>query len=72
MNIFTSSKHFQTTYNVSQMKKVLLLAGLVITLGMATMAQEKPKKETKKDTTSKPVHMKAPRKATDTTHHKKH
>jgi hypothetical protein len=54
------------------MKKVLLLAGLVMALGMATMAQEKPKKETKKDTTSKPAHVKAPKKATDTTHHKKH
>jgi|GEM_PF-6271472 len=54
------------------MKKVLLLAGLVMALGMATMAQEKPKKETKKDSTSKPMHVKAPKKATDTTHHKKH
>jgi hypothetical protein len=54
------------------MKKVLLLAGLALSLGLATMAQEKPKKDTKKDTTSKPAHAKAPKKATDSTHHKKH
>ena len=54
------------------MKKVLLLAGLALTLGLTTMAQEKPKKETKKDTTSKPAHVKSPKKASDTTHHKKH
>lgn len=50
------------------MKKVLLLAGLALSLGLATMAQEKPKK----DTTSKPAHVKGAKKATDSTHHKKH
>jgi hypothetical protein len=52
------------------MKKVLLLAGLLMTAGMLTMAQEKPKK----DTAAKHMHhMKGePKKATDSTHHKKH
>jgi len=50
------------------MKKVFLLAGLALSLGMATMAQTKPAK----DTTHKPSHMKEPKKAKDTTSHKKH
>lgn len=54
------------------MKKVLLLSGLFMTLGLMTMAQTKhPKKDS---TGTKPMHMKAPKKATDSTHttHKKH
>jgi hypothetical protein len=54
------------------MKKVLLLSGLLMTVGLFTMAQTKPQTHAKKDTTSKPMHMKSPKKATDTTHHKKH
>jgi len=51
------------------MKKVLLLSGLLMALGLVTMAQTHPKK----DSTSKPMHQpKPPKKATDTTHHKKH
>jgi hypothetical protein len=52
------------------MKKVLLLSGLLMTVGLCTMAQTHPKKDT---TGSKPAHVKSPKKATDTTHtHKKH
>jgi hypothetical protein len=52
------------------MKKVVLLSGLLVTLGLFTMAQTHP---SKKDTTSsKPAHVKAPKKATDTTQHKAH
>ncbi|WP_158085442.1 hypothetical protein [Niastella vici] len=54
------------------MKKVLLLSGLFMTLGLFTMAQQHhPKKDS---TAPKPAHVKAPKKATDTTHttHKKH
>jgi hypothetical protein len=52
------------------MKKVLLLASLLMTVGMFTMAQQT---HPKKDTTSKPMHHpKPPKKASDTTHHKKH
>jgi hypothetical protein len=54
------------------MKKVLLLAGLLMSLGMFTMAQTQPKKGAKKDSTSKPMHMHGAKKASDTTHHKKH
>ena len=50
------------------MKKVVLLSGLLMTACLFTMAQTHPKK----DSTSKPTHVKAPKKATDTTHHKKH
>jgi hypothetical protein len=50
------------------MKKILLLTGLLMTAGLFTMAQTHPKK----DTTSKPTHVKSPKKTTDTTHHKKH
>ena len=49
------------------------MAGILLSLTVSTMAQTKPAKEAaKKDTTSKPAHMKAPKKATDTTKHKKH
>jgi hypothetical protein len=51
------------------MKKVIVLAGLLMTAGMVTMAQTHPKKDT---ASSKPAHVKSPKKATDTTHHKKH
>jgi len=52
------------------MKKVLLLSGLFMTLGLITMAQtHHPKKDT---TSSKPAHVKEPKKATDTTHHNMH
>jgi hypothetical protein len=51
------------------MKKVLLLAGLFMTLGLFTMAQNHPKKDT---ASAKPAHVKSPKKTTDTTHHKKH
>lgn len=54
------------------MKKVLLLAGLLMTLGMFTMAQTQPKKGAKKDSTSKHMHMHSPKKASDSTNHKKH
>jgi hypothetical protein len=50
------------------MKKVLLLSGLLMTVGLFTMAQTHPKK----DTASKQMHVKSPKKATDSTHHKKH
>jgi hypothetical protein len=53
------------------MKKVLFLASLMVTLGMATatMAQTKPAKDT---THHKPAHVKEPKKAKDSTTHKKH
>jgi len=52
------------------MKKVLLAASLFVTVGMATatMAQTKPAK----DSTHKPAHVKEPKKAKDSTMHKKH
>jgi hypothetical protein len=52
------------------MKKVLLLSGLLITAGLYTMAQtHHPKKDT---ASAKPVHVKSPKKTTDTTHHNTH
>ena len=49
------------------MKKVLLLSGLFMSLGLITMAQTKhPKKDT---ASTKPAHVKEPKKATDTTAH---
>lgn len=52
------------------MKKVILLSGLLMSLGLYTMAQtHHPKKDS---TSSKPAHVKEPKKATDTTHHKMH
>jgi hypothetical protein len=54
------------------MKKVILLSGLLMTIGFYTMAQTKPTHAKKDTTSSKPAHVKSPKKATDTTHHKKH
>lgn len=55
------------------MKKVILLSGLLMSLGLYTMAQTHQTHHPKKDTTSsKPAHVKEPKKATDTTHHKMH
>lgn len=57
------------------MKKVLLLSGLLMTLGLFSMAQtHHPKKDS---TSAKPAHVKAPKKAMepkagDTTQHKMH
>ena len=52
------------------MKKVVLLSGLLMTLGLFTMAQtHHPKKDS---TSSKPAHVKEPKKATDTAHHNMH
>jgi hypothetical protein len=50
------------------MKKVLLLSGLLMSMGLITMAQtHHPKKDS--TAASKPAHVKEPKKATDTTHH---
>jgi hypothetical protein len=52
------------------MKKVVLLSGLLMTMGLITMAQtHHPKKDS---TSSKPAQVKAPKKVTDTTHHTNH
>jgi hypothetical protein len=57
------------------MRKVILLSGLLMTMGLFTMAQtHHPKKDS---TSAKPAHVKAPKKAaepkaTDTTQHKMH
>jgi len=52
------------------MKKVLLLSGLFMMAGYFTMAQQHhPKKDS---TGTKPMHVKEPKKATDTTHAQHH
>jgi hypothetical protein len=52
------------------MKKVVLLPGLLMAFGLVTMAQTH---HLKKDSTgSKPAHVKAPKKTTDSTQHTNH
>ena len=51
------------------MKKVLILSGLFMTLGLFTMAQNHPKKDT---ASSKPVYVKSLKKTIDIIYYKKH